>query len=82
MVYDTDYCLIQNLEAIIDEAQAVRWSEMDNPNAAGLAVASHQQAVRLLNGEINHYLGATQPAVGFRPFGSARLSRQGIGTTF
>ncbi len=82
VVYDTDYCLIQNLEAIINEAQSVRWSEMDNPNAAQLAANSHRDAVRLLNGELNHYLGQEQPAVGLKPFGSADLWRQAIGYNF
>lgn len=80
VVYDTDYCLIQNLEAIIEEAQAVRWSEMDNPNAAAMAKDRHIEAVRLMNGELNHYVGQEQPAVGFKPFGSARLGRQAIGS--
>lgn len=80
VVYDTDYCLIQNLEAIICEAQAVRWSRMDNTNAAQMALARHKEAVRYMNGEVNHYLGSEQAAIGFSPFGSARLKNQQIGS--
>jgi hypothetical protein len=78
--YDTDYCLIQNLEALIQECQSVRYSEMDTAGSKQMAQEAHMQAVRYMNGEINHYLGAEQPAIGFRPFGSARLQRQRIGT--
>jgi hypothetical protein len=53
---------------------------MDNPSAKQMAAERHAQAVRLLNGELNHYLGADQAAVGFRPFGSASLSNARVGT--
>lgn len=76
---DTDYCLIQNKEALISEAQAVRYSEMDVPNKAQLMADHHTQAVRYLNGELTHYLGLNEPAVNFQPFGSAHLRRQRIG---
>lgn len=72
---DTDYTLIQNLEAIIEECQSARYSEIDNPSAKQMAAERHSQAVRLLNGELNHYIGKNDVAVQFAPFGSARLSR-------
>lgn len=75
VVVDTDYTLIQNLEAIIEECQSVRYSEMDNPGAKQMAAERHTQAIRLLNGELNHYIGKNDVAVGFFPFGSARLNR-------
>lgn len=77
---DTDYLLIQNLEALIEEAQAVRYSEMDTGEAKQMSHDRHQQAVRFLNGELTHYLGKDTPAVNFAPFGAARLERQKIGT--
>lgn len=77
---DTDYLLIQNLEAIIEESQAVRYSTMDTPTTKQMAAERHAQAVRLLNGELAHYLGVKDTAVGIRPFGSARLEFQKIGT--
>lgn len=80
VVYDTDYTLIQSVEALIEECQSVRYSEMDSPTAKQMSQERHLQAVRLLNGEIQHWYGAEQPAVQLKPFGSANLRRQAIGT--
>lgn len=79
---DTDYLLIQNLEALIEECQSIRYSEMDTGEAKAMAQERHIQAVRYLNGEITHYAGKDSPAVNFAPFGTARLERQQIGTLF
>lgn len=79
VVADTDYCLIQNLEAIIEESQSVRYESMDSPEAKGLSRERHNAAVQFLNGELNHYIGKDNVAVGIRPFGSAKLWRQGVG---
>lgn len=76
---DTDYLLIGNMEALINECQAVRYSEMDTASAKQKEEFHHRQAIRLLNGEIAHYSGVENPAIGIWPFGSARLSRQRIG---
>jgi len=76
----TDWLLIQNLEAIIEECQSVRYSEMDEAMAVKISAEKHKLAIGLLNGEQAHYLGLTQPAVSFYPFGSARLRRQKIGS--
>jgi len=80
VVVDTDYCLIQNLEAIIEEAQSVRYSEIDTPAAKQMAQERHLQAIRLLRGEMTHYQGIDDVAVDWAPFGSARLSRLKIGS--
>lgn len=77
---DTDYCLLQNPEAMIEEAQSVRYSRIDTAEAKQMAAEKHLQAVRLLNGELTHTQGLDDPAVNFLPFGSARLSRQRIGS--
>jgi len=77
---DTDYLLFHNLEAIIEECQSVRYSEIDNETSKKMAVEKHVQAVRLLQGELVHYLGKDKPAINFAPFGSARLSHQKIGS--
>lgn len=77
---DSDYLLIQNAEAIIAECQSARYSTMDLPNAKQMAFAAHKDAIRLLQGELNHFLGHTNIAVGFAPFGSATLAKQAIGT--
>lgn len=72
---DTDYCLLQNLEALIHEAQSIKYSESDSASAKAMAQNSHIQAVRLLTGELGHWNGVDSPAVGYAPFGSARLEK-------
>lgn len=79
VVVDTDVCLIQNLEALIHEAQANKYSESDSPSAKQMAQNSHIQAVRLLTGELSHWNGVDSPALNFAPFGSANLERISIG---
>jgi|SRR5262245_8235504 len=79
VVVDTDYCLIQSKEAIIEECQSIRYAGMDSPQAKQLAVEAHVRAVEYLNGELNHFIGKNQVAVGVKPFGSAKLNRQLIG---
>lgn len=77
---DTDYLLLQNEEAIIAEAQSMRYSTMDLPSAKAMAAAAHKEAIGYLQGELAHYLGTDKPAISFHPFGSATLERQRIGT--
>lgn len=80
VVVDSDYLLIGNIEAIKCEAQAYRYSTMDSPQSKQLEALKHRQAVGLLNGELDHYLGLDQPAVNLAIFGSARLERHRIGS--
>ncbi len=77
---DTDYCLIQSKEALTEKANGVRYSEMDNAGAKAMSQNCHRKAIQMLNGELRHYFGVQNTAVGFAPFGSARLERQRIGT--
>lgn len=79
VVADTDYTLISNLEAITEECQSIRYSQIDSPTAKTMASERHIQAIRLLNGELGHFYGIREPAVSLQVFGSARLSRQRIG---
>ncbi len=76
---DTDYTLIQNVEAIIEEAASARYSTIDTLSAKQMAAERHKQAIDLLNGELTHYLGQESPAIVFAPFGSARLEHRMIG---
>lgn len=76
----SDWLLIQSLQALIEEAQSIRQSRMDNSEAAQLSINHHKNAIRYLNGQLVHYLGKQKPAIEFLPFGSARLERQCIGT--
>lgn len=77
---DTDYTLIQNEEAIIEEALAARYSTMDTPEAKRMEMQKHTSAIRLLNGELNHYIGKDSAAINIKVFGSARLEKQKIGS--
>lgn len=78
VVADSDYLVIQNLEAMIEEAHSLRYSEMDNDSAKKQSEYHHIKAVRMLNGELTHYLGMNNPFVVFAPFGSAHLGRIGV----
>lgn len=75
---DQDYCLLQNLEALIEEAKAIHFSDMEDAGAKSQAAVHHLNAVRLLISELRHYYGKDEPAVNFRPFGSARLNRLNV----
>lgn len=77
---DPDYLVIQNLAALKEECQAVRFGEMDDQGSAGQAALRHRKAINLLNGELIHHLGKERPAISFSPFGTAKLSNQRIGS--
>lgn len=79
VVADTDLLLIQNLQALKEECQAVRFGEMDDTTSAQQAILRHKKAINLLNGELVHFLGKEEPAISFSPFGTAHLGRQRIG---
>lgn len=74
----TDLLLISNIPALKAKCEAIRFSEMDNPQSQAMALLKHRQAVKLLNDELASYTGI-RPAVNFAPFGTARLERQMIG---
>jgi hypothetical protein len=80
MQVDQDYSLIQSIDALTEEAQSMRLGFVDNKSSKAMAQERHIQAIRYLMGEVGHFVGIDQPAVAFRPFGSARLERQRIGT--
>lgn len=80
MVVDTDYSLIGNLPALVEEVQSIRYGRMDTPQAQQMSVNTHAKAIRLLNKELDHYVGRSKPAINVAVFGSAKLEYQGIGT--
>jgi hypothetical protein len=80
VVVDTDYLLIQSKRALTLEAQAIRMSRNDTPDAKAQAREYHLQAVRILIGECSRYMGKEDVAIQFKPFGSASLERAGVGT--
>ena len=75
---DQDWLLIQNLEALIEEAKSIHFSDMQDSASKNQANFHHLNAVRLLISELRHYYGKDEPAVQFRPFGSARLERLNV----
>ncbi len=78
---DTDFLVLTNREAIIEEAASIRYSEMDTPTAKQMSRERHNMAIGLLNGELTHYLGTNSPAIQFKPFGSASLRKAAVGMT-
>jgi hypothetical protein len=79
IVYDTDYALIQSKEAIILTCQALRMERMDSNTTIAKAKAYFDEAIRLLQGQVTHFLGKNTIAVNFSPFGTADLRRVRIG---
>lgn len=77
---DTDFLLIGNIPALKNECLAVRYSEMDTETARKLGRENHNQAIKILNEELTHYLGRSEPAVNFAPFGKATLQQAGLST--
>lgn len=77
---DPDYLVIQNLAALKEECQSVRFSEMDDSLSAQQAVIHHRKAINLLNGELVFHMGKMQPAINFAPFGTAHLRNSRIGS--
>lgn len=75
----SDYLLIQDLEALTEEMQSVRYSEIDTPTAQQMSLAKHKLAIGFLNGQLIHVYGKELPAVQFKPFGSASLERVHVG---
>jgi len=77
---DTDYLLIQSIEALTNECESNRLGSVDEISAKSQAAERHAQAIRLLNGQLVHYYGLNDPALVFAPFGSAKLEYQRIGS--
>jgi len=75
----TDWLVIPSLEAVINECQAGRYMEIDQPSSKGMADYHHRAAIRLLQGQSVHEQGSLEPAVSFSPFGGARFTSIGTG---
>lgn len=72
----SDYLLISSLPALIEEMQAIRYGSMESDDASAKEVKHHTKALRLLFGQLDHFMGKTRPAIEVPIFGSARLQRQ------
>lgn len=73
---DSDYLTIQSIPALIEELMAMRYGEMDSPGASAKQTEHHGNALRLLFGQLDHYLGKVNTAITVPIFGSDRLQRQ------
>lgn len=76
---DSDFLLIGNLVALKEECQAIYYSDMETKGSQQLSDRHHKAAIRLLNNELKHYEGAHTPAINVAIYGTAHLSRHGIG---
>lgn len=72
---DSDTLIINNIPALKEECMAIRFDEMHTIEAKKMAAAHHAKAIRLLNGQLIHYLGKEMPAIQFKPFGNMTLER-------
>ena len=72
---DTDFLIIGNIPALIEEAKSIRFANMDNSDALKQSAFHHAKAIKLLNQELSSYLGREQPAINFAPFGTAKFRR-------
>lgn len=77
-VNETDYLMIQNVPALVEESMSIRYSRMDTGNAAEKSALHHARALSLLNGQLDLYSGKTNTAVKVPLFGSDRMRRQPV----
>lgn len=70
---ETDYLLIPNPPALIEEAMSIRFSRIESSNASEQSMLHHVRAINLLNGQHDHYHGKTNTALAMPLFGSNRM---------
>lgn len=75
---ETDYLVIPNIPALLEECQSIRFSRIDTPNAAQLSIIHHNRAIALLNGQLDAMHGKTNTSVLVPIFGSNKLTRQPV----
>lgn len=75
---DTDYLLIASVPALLEECMSIRYGRMDTPGAQQLSDQHHARALRLLNGQLDHYLGKERVSISVPIFGSDRLTTQPV----
>jgi hypothetical protein len=75
---ETDYLIIQNVPALIEEAQSVRFSKMESSNASQQSMIHHARALALLCGQIDLHEGKTSTTVSVPIWGSRRPRRQPV----
>lgn len=70
---DQDWLVLGNLPALKLACEAVRYSEIDNPQAFQMSKSKWSEAIKVLAQEMDHYMGKHHPAIRFSPFGNDRL---------
>lgn len=78
VVNETDYLIIPNVAALIEESLSLHYGRMDSTLAAQQTGIHHQRALALLFGQLDKYLGKTTTAVRVSLFGSNKLHRQPV----
>lgn len=73
---DADYLSIANVPALIDETMSIRLGRVELPASQQMSVTKHANALRILNAQLDLYLGKTQTAVQRHIFGSDRMRLQ------
>ena len=71
----TDWIVIGNIPALIEECKSIRYADMDSEKAPAMEEKCHKRAIQLLNQELVHYLGKEMPAINLAPWGTARLEK-------
>ena len=75
---ETDYLTLQNVSALIEESQSIRFSRIDSSSAAQLSGFHHSRALALLNGQLDLYEGKCNTAISVPIWGSRHLRRQPV----
>lgn len=72
---DPDWLGIPCVPALIAECESLRFATMDSEKAFSMAERKHSEALRLLFGQLTHYMGDTRPAIEVPLFGTRRMLR-------
>jgi hypothetical protein len=75
---ETDYLLIQNVPALIEESMSIRFSRMHSFSAAQQSGLHHARALALLNGQLDMFQGKVSTAIKVPIFGSDKMRRQPV----
>jgi hypothetical protein len=76
---ETDYLMIPNVAALIEESMSIHYGRMDSSLAAQQTGIHHQRALALLVGQLDQMLGKTSTAISVPIWGSrGRLRRQPV----
>lgn len=77
---DADWLLIDNIPALIAECQAIRFGDMESPQALIQSQSKHKEAIGLLNDTLDHRTDRLHPAVGLLNTERRSQRRAGIGS--